>query len=86
MPIHMCSYISIAITKNKCTRNLKRHGGDISAELMTLDHFWSGQTVTKFSPAGPFLVSQEWSDRTIFHPKSVQLDCFYPDYFSVKDV
>ena len=30
--------------------------------------------VTKIGPAGPFLVSQEWSGWP---------DCFYPDHFSV---
>ena len=37
--------------------------------------------VTKIGPAGPFLVSQEWSGQTIFHPKSVRPDHFYLDHF-----
>ena len=36
--------------------------------------------VTKIGPAGPFLVSQEWSSRTIFYQKLVRPDCFYPDH------
>ena len=43
------------------------HFGDISAELVTPDHFWTGLTTFSY---------QNWSRRTFVHPKSVRPDCF----------
>ena len=69
MPIHSCKATA---SERETWKDHNTHCGDISAELITPDHFWSGWTT--FS-------HQNWSGRTIIsQPRMV-----WPDHFFIQN-